>query len=153
MQMIFQDPYASLNPRKTVGNIVAEGLRIHDIGDKHEQEQRVEGLMAMVGLICNIAYQAPDLVAIGTTAPPATAGVGELYVFPTWALENQGNITGTAENRPLRHGFFLAAPGVNLVELDQEDDPTNAIRIGWVSKTGRLPAFRFHLELSPGSTT
>jgi oligopeptide transport system ATP-binding protein len=50
MQMIFQDPYASLNPRKTVGSIVAEGLRIHGIGDKAEQQQRVEGLMAMVGL-------------------------------------------------------------------------------------------------------
>ncbi|MCP4167253.1 MAG: ABC transporter ATP-binding protein [Chloroflexi bacterium] len=59
MQMIFQDPYASLNPRKTVGSIVAEGLRIHNIGSKTEQQQRVEGLMALVGLNPNFVNRFP----------------------------------------------------------------------------------------------
>jgi len=59
MQMIFQDPYASLNPRKTVGSIISEGLRIHHIGDKAERQQRVEALMAMVGLNPNFINRFP----------------------------------------------------------------------------------------------
>src|SRR5690606_21227386 len=41
MQMIFQDPYASLNPRMSVGRIVAEPLVVHNIGTKKEREERV----------------------------------------------------------------------------------------------------------------
>mgnify|MGYP001822798919 FL=1 len=37
MQIIFQDPYASLNPRKPVGDSIMTGLKIHDIGDKQER--------------------------------------------------------------------------------------------------------------------
>jgi oligopeptide transport system ATP-binding protein len=50
MQMIFQDPYASLNPRMTVGNIVGEPLEVHGIGTKAERLDRVRELLAVVGL-------------------------------------------------------------------------------------------------------
>lgn len=50
MQIIFQDPYSSLNPRKTVGSIIGEPLVIHKIGTKKEQEERVRYLMEVVGL-------------------------------------------------------------------------------------------------------
>ncbi len=50
MQMIFQDPYASLNPRMSVGRIVAEPLVVHNIGTKKEREERVAALLEMVGL-------------------------------------------------------------------------------------------------------
>lgn len=51
MQMIFQDPYASLNPRMTVGRIVSEPLRIHGImPNAKEQQQYVESLLERVGL-------------------------------------------------------------------------------------------------------
>ncbi len=50
MQMIFQDPYASLNPRMTVGNIVGEPLEVHNIGTKPERMERVRELLAVVGL-------------------------------------------------------------------------------------------------------
>jgi len=51
MQMIFQDPYASLNPRMTVGNIVGEPLRIHKVIDnKSELQEYVESLLERVGL-------------------------------------------------------------------------------------------------------
>lgn len=50
MQMIFQDPYASLNPRLTVGSIVAESLEIHNIGDKKSRKERVQELLQLVGL-------------------------------------------------------------------------------------------------------
>ncbi len=50
MQVIFQDPYSSLNPRQTVGRIIGEGLVIHNIGDKAEREERVREIMKVVGL-------------------------------------------------------------------------------------------------------
>ncbi len=51
MQMIFQDPFASLNPRMSVGNIVSEPLRIHKVIDnKTELQQFVENLLERVGL-------------------------------------------------------------------------------------------------------
>jgi oligopeptide/dipeptide ABC transporter ATP-binding protein len=50
MQMIFQDPYASLNPRKRVGTIISDPLRIHGIGDRGERKQKVEELLEKVGL-------------------------------------------------------------------------------------------------------
>jgi peptide/nickel transport system ATP-binding protein len=50
VQMIFQDPYSSLNPRRPVGTIVGEPLRIHGIGTKAERRTRVREVMARVGL-------------------------------------------------------------------------------------------------------
>jgi len=50
MQIIFQDPYASLNPRMTVGKIVGEPLRIHKVAQGKELEERVNELLEKVGL-------------------------------------------------------------------------------------------------------
>uniref|UniRef100_A0A7C1FIM9 Dipeptide ABC transporter ATP-binding protein n=1 Tax=Caldilinea aerophila TaxID=133453 RepID=A0A7C1FIM9_9CHLR len=51
MQMIFQDPYASLNPRMTVGSIIGEPLEVHGIGkSKKERQERVQELLKIVGL-------------------------------------------------------------------------------------------------------
>jgi peptide/nickel transport system ATP-binding protein len=49
MQMVFQDPYASLNPRKRVGSIIGTPLKIHGV-DKGERRQRVQELLETVGL-------------------------------------------------------------------------------------------------------
>lgn len=50
MQMIFQDPYASLNPRMTVSDIISEGLDIHKVGDRKSQIKKVNELLTLVGL-------------------------------------------------------------------------------------------------------
>jgi peptide/nickel transport system ATP-binding protein len=50
MKMIFQDPISSLNPRRRVEDIIAEGLRIWKIGTKEEQQQKVDEMMLAVGL-------------------------------------------------------------------------------------------------------
>jgi oligopeptide transport system ATP-binding protein len=50
MQMIFQDSYASLNPRMTVGNIISEPLEVHDLVRGHERTERVQELLRVVGL-------------------------------------------------------------------------------------------------------
>jgi peptide/nickel transport system ATP-binding protein/oligopeptide transport system ATP-binding protein len=50
MQIIFQDPYASLDPRSPIGTAIGEGLRIHDIGTRAEQADKVAKMMKLVGL-------------------------------------------------------------------------------------------------------
>ena len=50
MQMVFQDPYASLNPRKRVGTIIGDPLEIHGIGDAKSRRARVQELLRTVGL-------------------------------------------------------------------------------------------------------
>jgi oligopeptide transport system ATP-binding protein len=50
MQIIFQDPYSSLNPRKTVGSIIEEPLIIHHTGNRKERQKRVLQLVEVVGL-------------------------------------------------------------------------------------------------------
>jgi oligopeptide transport system ATP-binding protein len=50
MQIVFQDPFSSLNPRKTVAEIVGEPLIVHGIGNRREREERVLRLIEVVGL-------------------------------------------------------------------------------------------------------
>jgi oligopeptide transport system ATP-binding protein len=50
MQMIFQDPYASLNPRMTVGSIVGEPLEVHNVASGRARQERVQELLNLVGL-------------------------------------------------------------------------------------------------------
>ncbi len=50
MQMIFQDPYASLNPRMSVGSIISEPLTIHKLASGKEKKERVQQLLQTVGL-------------------------------------------------------------------------------------------------------
>ncbi|ACB61505.1 oligopeptide transport system ATP-binding protein [Exiguobacterium sp. PvP048] len=60
MQMIFQDPYASLNPRMTVGDIIAEGIDIHGLAkSKDERNNRVYDLLETVGLTKEHASRYP----------------------------------------------------------------------------------------------
>jgi oligopeptide transport system ATP-binding protein len=59
MQMIFQDPYASLNPRMTVGQIIGEPLLVHGITDNKGAEKEVENLLSIVGLNPSYANRYP----------------------------------------------------------------------------------------------
>ncbi|ANY72157.1 MULTISPECIES: ABC transporter ATP-binding protein [Paenibacillus] len=60
MQMIFQDPYASLNPRFTVSDIIGEALDIHGMaGSRAERKKRIEELLDMVGLNSDHATRYP----------------------------------------------------------------------------------------------
>jgi oligopeptide/dipeptide ABC transporter ATP-binding protein len=59
LQLMFQDPYSSLDPRMRVGSIVAEPLRIQHIGTRREQDQRVADVLAEVGLSPNAANLYP----------------------------------------------------------------------------------------------
>jgi oligopeptide transport system ATP-binding protein len=59
MQIIFQDPYASLNPRLSILKIISEPLVIHGIGNKNEQKDRVGELLKKVGLDPNYMFRYP----------------------------------------------------------------------------------------------
>jgi peptide/nickel transport system ATP-binding protein len=59
MQMIFQDPFASLNPRKTVGDAIAEPIIVHGLAGKQEAAERVRGLLKKVGLSPDMADRLP----------------------------------------------------------------------------------------------
>ncbi|MGI8968283.1 MAG: ABC transporter ATP-binding protein [Chloroflexota bacterium] len=50
LQIIFQDPYGSLNPRMAVGDIIGEGLLVHGMGSRKEREARVQYFLSVVGL-------------------------------------------------------------------------------------------------------
>jgi microcin C transport system ATP-binding protein len=50
MQIVFQDPYGSLSPRMSIGQIIEEGLIIHDLGDTEKRRQMIEAVMTEVGL-------------------------------------------------------------------------------------------------------
>jgi oligopeptide/dipeptide ABC transporter ATP-binding protein len=59
MQIVFQDPYASLDPRIIIGESIAEGLKIHGIGNTREQTNRVREVMLKVGLRPELARRFP----------------------------------------------------------------------------------------------
>jgi oligopeptide/dipeptide ABC transporter ATP-binding protein len=59
MQIIFQDPYSSLNPRMKVGSIIAEPLEIHRVGDRRGRKDRVAELLRVVGLDPDYANRYP----------------------------------------------------------------------------------------------
>ena len=60
IQIIFQDPYSSLNPRMMAGNIIQEGMNVHNIGaNSEERRARVKALMQRVGLSQDMADRYP----------------------------------------------------------------------------------------------
>jgi len=68
MQMIFQDPYASLNPRMTVAEIVGEPLIVHNVATGKEIQERVMHLLELVGLNPSFAGRYPHGI-LGWSAP------------------------------------------------------------------------------------
>ncbi len=65
MQIVFQDPYSSLNPRMTVRDIIAQPLMIHQLGTKAENEERAQGLLSVVGLTRDMAMRYPHELSGG----------------------------------------------------------------------------------------
>lgn len=59
LQMIFQDPYASLNPRRSVEQILSEPFEVHGVGDRFDRRERVGSLLARVGLRSDHAGRYP----------------------------------------------------------------------------------------------
>jgi len=65
VQLVFQDPYASLNPRMTLGAIVSEPLRVHDIVARPDRDQRTADLFDLVGLDTRLMHRYPHELSGG----------------------------------------------------------------------------------------
>lgn len=65
VQPIFQDPYSSLNPRKTLSSIISLPLRVHGIGDRASQDKAVREVMEQVGLPARLAHVTPNQLSGG----------------------------------------------------------------------------------------
>lgn len=65
VQMVFQDPYSSLNPRRPVGEIVAEGLEIRRIGDRRSRTQTAQAMLDRVGLPGAFIHRRPHELSGG----------------------------------------------------------------------------------------
>ncbi len=65
MQVVFQDPYASLDPQRSIGAIIAEPLRVHKVGDRTERIARVEELLDQVALPTALAHRYPNELSGG----------------------------------------------------------------------------------------
>ena len=65
VQPVFQDPYSSLNPRKTIESIISLPLRVHDIGTKESRMDRVSELMRLVGLPSRLIHSYPNQLSGG----------------------------------------------------------------------------------------
>jgi len=65
MQVVFQDPYASLDPQRSIGAIIAEPLRVHGVGDRAAREARVEEILDQVALPTALAHRYPNELSGG----------------------------------------------------------------------------------------
>ena len=73
IQPIFQDPYSSLNPRKTIGSIVSLPLRVHRVGDSSSWRSKVEEMLDFVGLPKRVLYSYPGQLSGGQRQRVAVA--------------------------------------------------------------------------------
>src|SRR5215813_13288574 len=65
MQIVFQDPWASLNPRMTIGDLIEEPLLLHRIGSRAERHERVSRLVGRMGLNPNVLNRYPAQLSGG----------------------------------------------------------------------------------------
>ena len=79
MQIVFQDPFASLNPRMTAGDIVGEPLSVHGLASGRARQERVAELFAQVGL-----RRGPDDVTIRISFPAASASASASRARCRW---------------------------------------------------------------------
>jgi peptide/nickel transport system ATP-binding protein len=73
VQPIFQDPYSSLNPRRTVGEIIRRPLDVHDVGSRDQRAGRVRDMMALVGLSERLLHSYPNQISGGQRQRAAIA--------------------------------------------------------------------------------
>ena len=139
VQMVFQDPYASLNPRWTVGDIIAEPLREHEIlSDTGEIDQRVGELLQSVGLSALDRVKFPHQFSGGQrqriSIARALATQPEFLVCdePTSALDVsvQAQVLNIMKDLQRKHGLTYLFISHNLAVVRHVSDQVGVMYLG-----------------------
>ena len=155
-QIVFQDPYMSLNPRMTVGSLIGEGLAIHDIGKPSERAARVAELMDMVGLRRETVSRYPHEFSGGQRQRIAIARAlapdPELIVLdePVSALDVsiQAQILRLLVDLQQRLGLTYLLIGHDLAVIGNMCQRVVVMYLGLVAETAEREGM-FHAPLHP----
>ncbi len=145
VQMVFQDPYGSLDPRQRVGSILAEPLQVHGLGNAAERRRRVAELLTLVGLPQEAAERYPhefsggqrQRIGIGRALAPGP----ELLVAdePVSALDVsvRAQILNLLADLQQRLGLAMVFIGHDLAVVEQVADRIAVMYLGRVVEEGR----------------
>lgn len=152
MQIVFQDPYASLNPRMSVGSILASPFEIHGIGDRRERTERVAGLLRTVGLPPDAARRYPHEFSGGQRQrigiARALALEPELIVGdePVSALDVsiQAQVINLMKRLQAERGLAYIMISHNLAVVSHVADRVAVMYLGRVVETAPREQLFFH---------
>jgi peptide/nickel transport system ATP-binding protein len=144
VQPVFQDPYSSLNPRKTLASIISLPLDIHGIGTREERRRRVETLMDLVALSRRLLYVYPSQLSGGQRQRVAIARAlamnPEIVICdePTSALDVsvQAQILNLLQDLRRELGLALVIVSHNLAVVEHMADRVAVMYLGRVIETG-----------------
>jgi len=144
IQPVFQDPYSSLNPRKTLASIISLPLDIHGIGSRDERRRRVETLMDLVGLSRRLLYVYPSQLSGGQRQRVAIARAlamrPEIVICdePTSALDVsvQAQILNLLQDLRRELRLTLVIVSHNLAVVEHMADRVAVMYLGRVIETG-----------------
>ncbi len=147
VQPVFQDPYSSLNPRKTLASIIALPLEVHGIGTREERRQRVEELMELVGLARRLLYAYPSQLSGGQRQRVAIARAlamkPEIVICdePTSALDVsvQAQILNLLQDLKRELNLTFVIVSHNLAVVEHMADRVAVMYLGRVIESGPTP--------------
>ncbi|RRR75498.1 MAG: dipeptide ABC transporter ATP-binding protein [Candidatus Viridilinea halotolerans] len=151
MQIVFQDPYASLDPRITIGESIAEGLLIHGIGNANERRERVRAVLDKVGLHTNQINRFPHEFSGGQRQ---RIGIARALIMepklivcdePVSALDVsiQSQVLNLLKNLQREFGLTYLFIAHNLAVVEHISDRVGVMYLGkLVELSGRDDLFR-----------
>src|SRR5262249_13433585 len=155
MQIIFQDPYASLSPRRQIGQIIAEPLLLHGVVPKRKVESRIAALLAEVGLERYFMHRYPHAMSGGQRQRIAIARAVSLEPAlivadePVSALDVsvQAQILGLLLDLHKKHSLSMILISHDLTVVERIAHRTAVMYMGRIvetAETGRLMGTPLH---------